>query len=355
MMAILVTGGAGFIGSHTCVELLEAGYEIVVVDNFSNSSPEALRRVAEIAQREFTVYELDLLHRGQLNEVFAKHRFDAVIHFAGLKAVGESVRQPLTYYYTNVGSTLILCETMKKYGVRKLVFSSSATVYGSPETVPIPETAAIGATNPYGRTKQMIEQILHDLVAAEPDWGISLLRYFNPVGAHKSGRIGEDPKGIPNNLLPYISQVAIGKLEQLQVFGGDYDTIDGTGVRDYIHVVDLAQGHLKALDKLLEMGDRAGINVYNLGTGRGYSVLEMVAAFEKASNRKVTYCIGERRPGDIAACYADTSKANKTLGWSASRGIHEMCEDIWRWQSLNPHGFAEDEGSVANSILQFLS
>jgi UDP-glucose 4-epimerase len=340
-MAILVTGGAGYIGSHTCVELLEAGYEIVIVDNFVNSQREALRRIGEITDKPFAFYELDLTDRTGLDEIFARHRIDAVIHFAGLKAVGESVQLPLTYYQTNLTSTLVLCEVMRKYGVFKLVFSSSATVYGSPERVPITEDSAIGATNPYGRTKQMIEQILQDLAASDPRWGISILRYFNPIGAHKSGRIGENPSGIPNNLMPYISQVAVGKLAELKVYGSDYPTIDGTGVRDYIHVVDLAQGHIKALERIVS---HTGADVYNLGTGRGYSVLEMIAAFEQVSGRTIPYEFVERRPGDIAVCYADTEKANRVLKWKASRGIEEMCGDTWRWQSTNPDGYLESEG-----------
>jgi len=342
-MAILVTGGAGYIGSHTCVELLEAGLEIVVIDNFSNSTPEALQRVMEITNKVYPYYELDLLDREALDEVFQKHQIDAVIHFAGLKAVGESVRIPLTYYYTNIMSTLALCEVMAKHHVFSLVFSSSATVYGLPDQVPIAEHFPIGAVNPYGQTKQMLEQILTDLSQSDPRWSIALLRYFNPIGAHVSGRIGENPTGIPNNLLPYIAQVAVGKLEEVKVFGGDYDTIDGTGVRDYIHVVDLADGHLKALGKLK---NEAGIQIYNLGTGRGYSVLEMIQAFEKACGHSIPYRIVERRPGDVAVCYADTTKANEVLLWKAKRGIEEMCSDAWRWQASNPNGY---ETLVANS------
>ncbi|WP_274648621.1 UDP-glucose 4-epimerase GalE [Paenibacillus humicola] len=339
-MSILVTGGAGYIGSHTCIELLEAGYDLVVIDNFANSKPEALNRIARIAGKPFAFYELDLLDRLGLDELFARHRIEAVIHFAGLKAVGESVQLPLTYYQTNVASTLILCEVMRKYGVHKLVFSSSATVYGAPERVPIGENASIGATNPYGRTKQMIEQMLQDLAAADPSWGISILRYFNPIGAHKSGMIGENPSGVPNNLMPYISQVAVGRLQELKVFGNDYSTPDGTGVRDYIHVVDLAGGHLRSLERIMR---HTGVDVYNLGTGRGYSVLEMIAAFERVTGRKVPYTFAPRRPGDIAVCYADTAKANRELGWAAVRGLEEMCEDTWRWQAGNPEGYNENE------------
>lgn len=337
-MAILVTGGAGYIGSHTCVELLEAGYEIVVVDNFSNSSPEALKRVMDITNKQFTYYEIDMLDRDAMEAVFAKHQIDAVIHFAGLKAVGESVRMPLSYYYTNIMITLVLCEVMRQFEVFRLVFSSSATVYGMPEQVPIAEHFPVGATNPYGQTKQMLERILTDLSASDERWSIALLRYFNPIGAHASGKIGENPSGIPNNLMPYIAQVAVGKLKELSVFGGDYDTKDGTGVRDYIHVADLAVGHLRALERL---SAGSGVSIYNLGTGCGYSVLEMIAAFEKASGRTIPYRIVERRPGDIAVCFADTSKANDELDWVATRGIEEMCRDAWHWQFNNPNGYSE--------------
>ncbi|MDQ0114822.1 UDP-glucose 4-epimerase GalE [Paenibacillus harenae] len=337
-MAILVTGGAGYIGSHTCIELLEAGHELIVVDDFSNSKPEALKRIRELTNKSFAFYELNVMDQAGLERIFENHSVEAVIHFAGLKAVGESVRIPLKYYQTNMMSTLVLCETMNKYGIHKLVFSSSATVYGSPEQVPLTESSKTGATNPYGHTKLMLEQVLQDLAASDPRWGISILRYFNPIGAHISGRIGENPNGIPNNLMPYISQVAVGKLEQLSVYGNDYDTIDGTGVRDYIHVVDLARGHLKALQRLL---DHAGIHIYNLGTGRGFSVLEIVEAFEQISGKKIAYRIVDRRPGDIAVCYADTTKANHELGWVAVKGIREMCEDTWRWQSSNPNGYDE--------------
>ncbi|MDQ0194104.1 UDP-glucose 4-epimerase GalE [Paenibacillus wynnii] len=344
-MAILITGGAGYIGSHTTVELLEAGYEIVSVDNFINSHPEAIERIEEITNKSFTFYELDVLDAEALNNVFAAHRIDAVIHFAGLKAVGESVQLPLKYYHTNVLSTLCLCETMERHGVFKIVFSSSATVYGAPESVPIKEDASIGATNPYGRTKQMIEEILQDLALSDPRWGISILRYFNPIGAHPSGRIGENPNGIPNNLVPYISQVAIGKLKQLNVFGSDYSTIDGTGIRDYIHVVDLAKGHIKALERIM---NHAGVDVYNLGTGKGLSVLEMITSFEDVTGRRIPYALTERRPGDIAVCYADASKANRELQWSAKKDIGEMCEDTWRWQLANPSGYSKKEWEQAN-------
>ena len=337
-MKILVTGGAGYIGSHTCVALLEAGHEVVVVDNLSNSREESLRRVQEITGRTLAFHKADLLDRPALQGIFATGNIDAVIHFAGLKAVGESVSIPLRYYQNNLTGTIILCQVMAAHGVKNLVFSSSATVYGDPATVPIREDFPVGPTNPYGRTKLMIEEILKDLHASDASWNIALLRYFNPIGAHRSGRIGEDPAGIPNNLLPYIAQVAVGRLSELQVFGDDYSTPDGTGVRDYIHVVDLAKGHLSALEKLT---DHPGVVTYNLGTGRGYSVLEMVRAFEKACGRKVPYRITARRPGDIAQCYADPTRANAELGWFALQGIEEMCQDTWRWQSGNPDGYQE--------------
>ncbi|MCE5276045.1 MAG: UDP-glucose 4-epimerase GalE [Deltaproteobacteria bacterium] len=337
-MKILVTGGAGYIGSHTCVELLEAGHEVVVVDNLSNSREESLKRVQEITGRDLAFHKVDLLDRSSLQGIFAAGNIDAVIHFAGLKAVGESVSIPLRYYQNNLTGTIILCQVMAEHGVKDLVFSSSATVYGDPATVPIREDFPVGPTNPYGRTKLMIEEILKDLHASDASWNIALLRYFNPIGAHGSGRIGEDPAGIPNNLLPYIAQVAVGRLSELQVFGDDYPTPDGTGVRDYIHVVDLAKGHLSALEKLT---DHPGVVTYNLGTGRGYSVREMVGAFEKACGRKVPYRITARRPGDIAQCYADPSRANSELGWFARQGIEEMCLDTWRWQSGNPDGYQE--------------
>jgi len=336
-LAILVTGGTGYIGAHTCIELLQAGYDIVVVDNYVNSQPEALSRVRELTGKDFSFYETDLLDEAAVKVIFAENSIDAVIHLAGLKAVGESVRKPLQYYHNNVTGTLILCAAMQQYGVKHLVFSSSATVYGMAERVPISEEFPLSATNPYGSTKLMIEQILRDLLVADPSWSVALLRYFNPIGAHASGRIGENPNGVPNNLMPYISQVAVGKLTELGVFGNDYPTVDGTGVRDYIHVVDLAQGHLKALDKVLET---TGIEAYNLGTGRGYSVLEMVKAFEQASGKQVPYRIHDRRPGDIAVCYADSSKAERELGWKAERSIEDMCADAWRWQSNNPNGFS---------------
>ncbi|UAL47098.1 UDP-glucose 4-epimerase GalE [Sutcliffiella horikoshii] len=337
-MAILVTGGAGYIGSHTSVELLNAGYDIVIVDNFSNSNHVSLDRVKEITGKDFAFHEVDLLDKESLDKVFREHSIEAVIHFAGLKAVGESVEKPLFYYHNNITGTLYLCEVMQEHGVKNIVFSSSATVYGLPESVPISESFPLSATNPYGQTKLMIEQIMRDLQVADPDWSISLLRYFNPIGAHESGRIGEDPNGIPNNLMPFITQVAIGKLPQLQVFGNDYDTVDGTGVRDYIHVVDLAKGHLKALEKVLS--DK-GVNAYNLGTGNGYSVLEMVKAFEKASERDVPYKIVARRPGDIGECFADPTKAKEELGWQAEKGLDEMCQDSWKWQKNNPNGYKE--------------
>jgi UDP-glucose 4-epimerase len=337
-MAILVTGGAGYIGSHTCVELLHMGYELIIVDNFSNSKSESLSRIKEITEKDFKFYEVDLLDRDGLEKVFAENHIDAVIHFAGLKAVGESVSIPLHYYHNNITGTLILCEVMKKFGVKKLVFSSSATVYGMPERVPISEDFPLGATNPYGRTKLMIEEILRDLYVADNSWSIALLRYFNPIGAHQSGRIGEDPNGIPNNLMPYITQVAVGKLSELRVFGNDYPTPDGTGVRDYIHVVDLANGHLKALEKVMAS---TGVEAYNLGTGTGYSVLELVSAFEKASELKIPYQIVERRPGDVAVCYADPTKARTELGWVAEKGIEDMCRDSWRWQKNNPNGYGD--------------
>ncbi|NLE25310.1 MAG: UDP-glucose 4-epimerase GalE [Clostridiaceae bacterium] len=335
-MAILVTGGAGYIGSHTCVELLNAGYEIIVVDNLCNSSEKALKRVQEITGKKLTFYNVDLLDKSALDNIFEKERIESVIHFAGLKAVGESVSMPLEYYYNNITGTIILCEVMRKHGIKEMVFSSSATVYGKPQTVPIKEDFPLSVTNPYGRTKLIIENLLEDLYVSDNSWNIIILRYFNPVGAHKSGKIGEDPKNIPNNLVPYITQVAIGKLEYLGVFGDDYDTPDGTGVRDYIHVVDLAKGHINALEKLKE---RLGLLIYNLGTGKGYSVLDMVKNFEKASGRPIKYKILSRRPGDIATCYADPTKAKLELGWEATMDIDEMCEDSWRWQKNNPNGY----------------
>ncbi|WP_457596921.1 UDP-glucose 4-epimerase GalE [Hydrogenimonas sp.] len=332
-MKIFVTGGAGYIGSHTCVELLEAGYDVVVYDNLSNASEEALRRVEKIAGRPLTFIKGDIRDREKLVE--SMQGCDAVIHFAGLKAVGESVEKPLEYYNNNVCGTVTLLEAMKEIGLNTIVFSSSATVYGDPDFLPLTEEHPLRATNPYGRTKLMIEEILRDLWHAEPSWRIAILRYFNPVGAHESGLIGEDPQGIPNNLMPFVSQVAVGRRDELQVFGGDYPTPDGTGVRDYIHVVDLAKGHLKALEALSEPTCMA----VNLGTGRGHSVLEVVKAFEKASGQKVPYRIVARRPGDVAACYADPSRAKEVLNWEATRDIDTMCEDTWRWQSKNPEGY----------------
>jgi len=335
-MRILVTGGAGYIGSHTCVELLDAGHEVTVVDHLMNSQEEALRRVQEIAGRSLTFHRADLLDRRAVREIFSSGQIDAVIHFAGLKAVGESVQVPLSYYHNNITGTLVLCEVMAEHAVRNIVFSSSATVYGDPSSVPIREDFPLGPTNPYGRTKWMIEEILRDLHTSDPSWNMVLLRYFNPIGAHGSGRIGEDPQGIPNNLLPFIAQVAVQRLPELKVFGNDYPTPDGTGVRDYIHVVDLARGHLAALRCL---SARGGVKVYNLGTGRGYSVLEIVKAFEQASGRKIPYSVVGRREGDIATCYADPSSANRELGWKAEYGIDVMCSDTWRWQSGNPEGY----------------
>ena len=336
-MSILVTGGAGYIGSHTCLELLKAGYEVVVADNLCNSSEEAVRRVEKIAGKPVKFYQADILDREALNKIFDTEEIDSVIHFAGLEAVGESVAKPLEYYHNNITGTLILCDVMRNHGVKNIVFSSSATVYGDPAFVPITEDCPKGQiTNPYGQTKSMLEQILTDFHVADPEWNVVLLRYFNPIGAHESGLIGEDPKGIPNNLVPYIAQVAVGKLQCLGVFGNDYPTHDGTGVRDYIHVVDLAVGHVKALKKIEE---KAGVCIYNLGTGKGYSVLDVVKAYEKACGREIKYEIKPRRPGDIATCYADASKAREELGWEAERGIEEMCADSWRWQSANPDGY----------------
>lgn len=336
-MKILVAGGAGYIGSHTVLELLNDGFEVVVVDNLVNSSEESLKRVEKLTGKSVDFYNVDLLDKKKLEDVFRENRIDTVIHFAGLKAVGESVEMPLSYYHNNITGTLVLCELMEKYKVNNIVFSSSATVYGDPETVPITEEFPIGTiTNPYGRTKYMIEEILKDLYTASQHWNIALLRYFNPVGAHSSGEIGEDPQGIPNNLMPYISQVYIGKLSELSVFGGDYDTKDGTGVRDFIHVVDLAKGHLKAIEKLQE---NPGVVTYNLGTGNGYSVLEMVEAFGNAAGTKIPYKIVERRAGDIAVCFADPAKANRELGWKAELGLIEMCRDTLRWQTANPDGY----------------
>ncbi len=335
-MKVLVTGGAGYIGSHTCLELLGAGYEIIVVDNLCNSREESMKRVQEITGKKLIFHKIDLLDEQGLDNIFKESSIDAVIHFAGLKAVGESVAMPLHYYHNNVTGSLNLCAAMLKYGVTKLVFSSSATVYGDPHTVPITEDFPVSPTNPYGRSKLMVEEICRDLYAADSSWSIALLRYFNPVGAHQSGRIGEDPNDIPNNLFPFISQVAVGRRAELAVFGDDYPTYDGTGVRDYIHVLDLAIGHLKALERLDE---HSGTHIYNLGTGRGYSVLEIVKAFEKASGKQVRYQIAPRRPGDIATCYADPAKAGQELNWSAKIELKQMCDDAWRWQSNNPKGY----------------
>ncbi len=336
-MNILVTGGAGYIGSHTCVQLLNAGYEISVVDNLVNSKEESLRRVQEITGKKLTFHKVDLLDRGALEQVFRSKTIDAVIHFAGLKAMGESVGIPLDYFHNNVTGTLILLKVMKAAGVHNIVFSSTAGVYGEAKTVPITEEFPVSVLNPYSRSKLMIEDILRDLYRAEPEWNIALLRYFNPVGAHPSGRIGEDPKGIPNNLMPYVAQVAVGKHPFLRVWGNDYPTPDGTGVRDYIHIMDLADGHSKALEKLSQ---KPGLVLYNLGTGRGYSVMEVLRSFEKACGHEIPYKIMDRRPGDAATSYADASKANRELGWYASRTMDEMCADTWRWQSQNPDGFA---------------
>lgn len=337
-MAILVTGGAGYIGSHTCVELLQEGYEVIVVDNLMNSNEESLARVKKITNKNLKFYKVDLLEQIALEEIFKENNIDAVIHFAGLKAVGESVSIPLKYYSNNISSTLTLCDVMNKFNVKNLVFSSSATVYGDPTIVPIKEEFPLSATNPYGRTKLMIEEILRDLYKSDSSWNIGILRYFNPVGAHHRGLIGEDPNGIPNNLVPYIAQVAVGKLPQLSVFGSDYSTKDGTGVRDYIHVVDLAIGHLKTLEKL---ESNPGLVTYNLGTGEGYSVLDMINAFQKVSSREISYKLVDRRPGDIAACYADTLLAEKELGFKSKYGLEDMCRDSWRWQFNNPNGYKE--------------
>ncbi|MEZ2650926.1 UDP-glucose 4-epimerase GalE [Bacillus wiedmannii] len=335
-MAILITGGAGYIGSHTCIELLNNNYKIIVVDNLSNSSIESLNRVKEITGKQFEFYKESVLNREKMNEIFLENSIEAVIHFAGFKAVGESTTIPLTYYYNNIISTIVLCDVMQKHHVKKFIFSSSATVYGIPKTSPITEEFPLSVTNPYGQTKLMIEQIMRDVAKADDEWSIALLRYFNPFGAHKSGRIGEDPNGIPNNLMPYVTQVAVGKLKELSIFGNDYPTKDGTGVRDYIHVVDLAKGHVKALEKVLKT---KGIEAYNLGTGKGYSVLEMIKAFEEVSGKKIPYKVIGRRPGDVAVCFADVSKAKRELGWEAEYGLEEMCVDSWRWQVNNKNGY----------------
>lgn len=335
-MAILITGGAGYIGSHTCVELQNAGYDVVVVDNLCNSKEEVLRRVEKITGRQVPFYKADIRDKDALRRIFKENQIEAVIHFAGLKAVGESSQIPLEYYDNNINGTVYLCQVMAECGVKKIVFSSSATVYGVAEKMPLTEEMPLGAINPYGRTKLFIEEILQDVYRADPEWSISLLRYFNPIGAHESGTIGEDPKGIPNNLMPYIAQVAVGRLPQLQVFGDDYPTVDGTGVRDYIHVVDLALGHVKAVEWVMQ---NKGCDPVNLGTGKGCSVLQLVAAFEKASGVKIPYKIVGRRPGDPATVYADADKAKRVFGWQAVRTIDQMCEDSWRWQKNNPEGY----------------
>lgn len=338
-MAILVTGGAGYIGSHTVVELQNAGYDVVVLDNLSNASEKALDRVSKITGKPVKFYKADILDRDALNDIFDKETIESCIHFAGLKAVGESVVKPWEYYENNIAGTLTLVDVMRKNNVKNIIFSSSATVYGDPAQIPITEECPkVQCTNPYGWTKSMLEQVLTDIQKADPEWNVMLLRYFNPIGAHKSGTIGENPNGIPNNLMPYITQVAVGKLKELGVFGNDYDTPDGTGVRDYIHVVDLAKGHVKALKKI---GENPGLAIYNLGTGKGYSVLDIVKNFEAATGVKIPYVIKPRRAGDIATCYCDASKTEKELGWKAENGIREMCEDSWRWQSNNPQGYEE--------------
>lgn len=338
-MAVLVTGGAGYIGSHTCVELINAGVDVVIVDNFYNCKKSSISRIRALVDKDFKYYECDIRDREGMDAIFKKEKIESVIHFAGLKAVGESVHKPLEYFDNNVNGTLVLLDVMRNNGCKKIVFSSSATVYGMNNVSPLTEDMTVGGvTNPYGRTKYMIECILQDLYVSDNEWSICLLRYFNPIGAHKSGTMGEDPNGIPNNLMPYITQVAIGKREKLNVWGNDYDTHDGTGVRDYIHVVDLALGHVKAVEKVEK---EEGLFIYNLGTGKGYSVLDVVKAFEKASGVEIPYAIGPRRDGDIATCYSDPSKAFKELGWKAERDIEEMCEDSWRWQSQNPNGYPD--------------
>ena len=336
-MSILITGGCGYIGSHTCIELLNSAYDIVVIDNYYNSDKEALNRVKELSGKDFLFYECDIRDREGLRKVFSENKIDVVIHFAGLKAVGESVQKPLEYFDNNVNGTLVLCDVMREFGCKRMVFSSSATVYGNNNPSPLVETMKTGeVTNPYGRTKYMIECILQDVCVSDDDWSVVLLRYFNPIGAHESGRIGEDPNGIPNNLMPYISQVAIGKLPQLSVFGDDYDTPDGTGVRDYIHVVDLAKGHVCAVDYAMK---NTGAQAINLGTGVGYSVLDLVNAFVKVNGVDVPYKIVERRPGDVATCYSDPKKAKELLNWEAQFGVEDMCRDTWKWQSQNPQGY----------------
>ncbi|MCD6395961.1 MAG: UDP-glucose 4-epimerase GalE [Spirochaetaceae bacterium] len=335
-MTILVTGGAGYIGSHTIIELHKANHEVIVIDDLSNSSKESLKRVEKISGKQVKFYNFSVLNKDKLKEIFKTNKIDTVIHFAAFKAVGESVAFPLKYYHNNISGTVTLLEVMSEFNVKNIVFSSSATVYGDPVSVPIDESFALSVTNPYGRTKLMIEEILQDVHKADNSWNIVILRYFNPVGAHKSGRIGEDPNGIPNNLMPYISQVAVGKLKELAVFGDDYNTVDGTGVRDYIHVVDLAYGHVSALKKI---SDNSGLNIYNLGTGKGYSVLETLHAFEAACGKKLKYKVAPRRAGDIASCYALPDKAKRELDWQATRNMEEMCEDAWRWQTNNPEGY----------------
>ena len=340
-MKILVTGGAGYIGSHTCVELLNNGYEVIVMDNLYNASEKALDRVQQITGKTLKFYNADMLDQPAMDQIFEAETPDAVIHFAGYKAVGESVAKPIEYYHNNMTGTLLLCDTMRKHGCKNIIFSSSATVYGDPLQIPISEECPKqNPTNPYGQTKTMLEQVLMDIHRADPEWNVTLLRYFNPIGAHKSGLIGEDPKGIPNNLLPYVAQVAIGKLKCVGVFGNDYDTPDGTGVRDYIHVVDLARGHVKAIEKFKE---NKGVLIYNLGTGHGYSVLQVIAAFSKACGKEIPYEIKPRRAGDIATCYCTPAKAKAELGWEAEYGIEEMCADSWRWQSQNPNGYNDPE------------
>lgn len=334
-MKILVTGGAGYIGSHTCVELLNEGHEVTIVDNLCNSNMEAVNRIEEITGKEVAFYKVDIRDREKMGQIFNENDVDAVIHFAGLKAVGESCEIPLEYYINNISGTLVMLDIMKEHGVKKIVFSSSATVYGCPETVPVKEDFPLSVTNPYGRTKLMLEEILQDVYKSDNEWNVILLRYFNPIGAHQSGRIGEDPNGIPNNLLPYITKVAIGELPQLNVFGDDYPTEDGTCIRDYIHVVDLARGHVKAIENM----KNGGVEIYNLGTGKGYSVLEVIENFEEASGKKVPYKIADRRQGDVAVIYGDPSKAKKELGWEAQYGIKEMCRDSWNWQKNNPNGY----------------
>jgi UDP-glucose 4-epimerase len=348
LLAILITGGAGYIGTHTSVELINAGYDLIVIDNLTNSNQKSLERVKAIVGKEIKFYNINILDQNALETVFLENIIEAVIHFAGLKAVGDSVQDPLHYYQNNVTGTITLCETMKKFNVKKLVFSSSATVYGNPDYVPITEDFLLKPTNPYGRTKLMIEEILRDLYLSDNNWSIALLRYFNPIGAHKSGLIGEDPKGIPNNLMPFISQVAVGKLNYLNIYGNRYPTIDGTGVRDYIHVVDLAKGHLKAFEKVQSS---TGVNAYNLGTGKGCSVLELVSVFENIAGVKIPYQMTNSRPGDVAISFADPTKAEQELDWKAENGIEEMCRDAWRWQSTNPDGYHNEKvkaGSIQN-------